>query len=86
MKAAWAVTLRSGNYNRIFCVFAESQEEAYGKAFKELSEMLQKDNEYGEKVKDYRVELWTWATIPDPTGMTTNTTNFDHQIRQIRTK
>lgn len=83
MQAAWAVSLKSDNYSRIFCVFASSESEAFGKALSELKKMLEKDNKENEKVSDYRPIMWTWANIPDQTGVAQNTSSFDDQIKQI---
>lgn len=83
---AWAILLGSNKYNAIFCVIANTEQEALGKALSQLSNNLSKKNDAKEEVKDYRAIIWTPCEIL-PSGKIVNgiqeTSSFDDQIRQI---
>lgn len=81
---AWAVLLGSSKYNAIFCVLANTEQEALGEAFTQLSNNLTKKSN-GEEVKDYRAIIWVPCTIPGnpiPKGVETNS-SFEEQISRI---
>ena len=87
---AWAILLGSKSWNRIYCLFASTKEEALGKAFAQLSEQLriEKDKEKGV-ISDYTVVISTSADAPlgfTPKTSKTDFSNgsFEDQIRQVR--
>lgn len=83
----WAVLLASKKYSRIFCVYANGKEEAFGKAFSELTQILEKEKKDEENSKDYSVVIWAQADSRVSSGSgksnPSSTGSFDDQIRQL---
>lgn len=69
---AWAIEMESASGMRsIFCVLAETKNEAFAIAFDELEDSIlnaakKSENPYkGKKVKDFSPSIWTYAEVPN---------------------
>lgn len=96
---AWAIVLKSNYRQFVACVFAETQADAYGKAYQQLGEKLDELNDENpdktkwndEHTKDFSVHLHTFAEIPDfkegyQPKESQAQSGFDSQISKLKTK
>lgn len=93
---AWAIMLTGNKTQRIVCVFAKTEDEAFGKAYHEINEELEKENNDLDKISDYKVTIWTSANFNneiqndsqektlEKTFSQSTSSEFENQIRSIR--
>lgn len=81
---AWAIELEASNQRRLFCVLADTKNEAVAKAFDDLEGNLHNDPSDDHKVKDFTVSLYISTPIPTSSGVQTpnsGASGFEEQIR-----
>ena len=88
MLMAWAVVLHNKNSGTwsVFCVFAETKNEAWAKALDECEADLKAERSK-DKLEDYKISIWTYKDLPKALGLTPGksySSSFDDQIAAQR--
>lgn len=90
---AWAIELEATSKRQIFCVIAETKNEAVAQALDQLEDRLRKeDKDAGRtgspRVSDYHLSLYVFCPIQfinktSGLGPSTNS-SFDEELRKLR--